>query len=121
MVYYGHTCQTLAQRFATHKGAYNTSTSKIIIAMGDAVILLVENFPCSSEDEAYAREAYFILNNECINKQIPGRNNNESCKNWRKNNKNIIKHYNKEYYEVNKVEHIKNVKEYQEVNKEKIK
>ena len=80
MVYYGHTCQTLAQRFATHKGAYNTSTSKIIIAMGDAVILLVENFPCSSEDEAYAREAYFILNNECINKQIPGRNNNESCK-----------------------------------------
>ena len=80
MVYYGHTCQTLAQRFATHKGSYNTSTSKIIIEKGDAIILLIEDYPCESEDQARAREGFFILNNPCVNKCLPGRTNKESYK-----------------------------------------
>ena len=74
MIYYGHTCQTLAQRFAGHKSSSNKSTSKKIIEMGDAVILLVEYFPCNSVYEANAREAHFILNNMCVNKNIPSRN-----------------------------------------------
>ena len=41
LVYYGHTCQTLAQRFSTHKSKSNKSRSKQIIELGDAVILLV--------------------------------------------------------------------------------
>ena len=85
MVYYGHTCQTLAQRFTKHKHHTNTANSQIIIELGDAIILLVENFPCNSEYEALAREAFYILNNECVNKQIPGRTK-------------------KEYYEANKPE-----------------
>ncbi len=50
LVYYGHTSQTLAQRFTTHKSKANKSTSKQIIEKGDAVILLVEDYPCQSED-----------------------------------------------------------------------
>ena len=49
MVYYGQTCQTLAQRFATHKASSNGATSKLIIEKGDAIILLVEDFPCESK------------------------------------------------------------------------
>ena len=56
LVYYGHTCQTLARRFATHKSSHNTSTSKMIIEKGDAVMLLVEDYPCESEDQASARD-----------------------------------------------------------------
>ena len=85
MVYYGHTCQTLSRRFSNHKSTSKNITSKIIIELGDALILLVENFPCNSKDEARAREAYFIINNECVNKNIPGRTP-------------------KEYYEDNKVQ-----------------
>ena len=39
MVYYGHTCQTLAQRFTTHKSKSNKTTSKQIIDKDDAIIL----------------------------------------------------------------------------------
>ena len=77
MVYYGHTCQTLAQRFATHKGSYNTSTSKIIIEKGDAIILLIEDYPCETENQATSREAFYILNNTCVNKCVPGRTQKE--------------------------------------------
>jgi hypothetical protein len=125
MVYYGHTCQTLAQRFTTHKTASNKSTSKNIIAMGDAVILLVENFPCSSEDEAKAREAFYIQNNECVNRNIPGRNQKDSYKNWYNNHYEEYyeankEHY-KEYYEANKEHYKEHYKEYYKNNKEKIK
>ena len=36
LVYYGHTCQTLALRFAQHKSPGNKSTSKKIIEKGTA-------------------------------------------------------------------------------------
>ena len=55
MVYYGHTCQTLAQRFAQHNSISNKTSSKQIIYKGDAIILLVEDYPCESENEARAR------------------------------------------------------------------
>ena len=84
--------------------------------MGDAVILLVELFPCNSEDEARAREAHYILNNECVNRNIPNRTHKESYKNWLEKNNDC----HKEYYETNKEEYKKNVKEYNEANKEKI-
>ena len=82
LVYYGHTSQTLAQRFTIHKSKANKSTSKQIIEKGDAVILLVEDYPCQSEDQARAREAFYILNNVCVNKNLPNRNHKDSMKNW---------------------------------------
>ena len=78
LVYYGHTCQTLARRFATHKAPSNGATSKLIIEKGDAIILLVEDYPCETENQARAREAYYILDNDCVNKYVPGRNKNRN-------------------------------------------
>ena len=46
---------------------------KMIIEKGDSVILLIEDYPCESEDQARSREAFYVLNNPCVNKQIPGR------------------------------------------------
>ena len=73
LIYYGHTCQTLSQRFSTHKSNHNKTTSKQIIDKGDAIILLVEDYPCQSENEARAREGFYILNNQCVNKCVAGR------------------------------------------------
>jgi predicted GIY-YIG superfamily endonuclease len=73
MVYYGHTCQTLAQRFAQHTSKSNKTSSKNIIEKGDAIILLVEHFPCLNENEARAREGFYILNNPCVNRCVAGR------------------------------------------------
>ena len=109
LVYYGHTCQTLARRFATHKSSYNTSTSKIIIEKGDAVILLIEDFPCESEDQARTREAFYVLNNPCVNKNVPGRNHKDSYKNWYDNNKEYDNERCRQYQEAHKEE----MKEYQ--------
>ena len=58
LVYYGHTCQPLSRRFATHKAPSNTTNSKIIVEKGDSIILLVEDYPCENEDQARAREAF---------------------------------------------------------------
>ena len=102
MVYYGHTCQTLSQRFASHKTPSNGSTSKIVIEKGDAIILLVEEYPCETEMEAITREAFYVLNFPCVNKQMPGRNQKESLKNWHKNNKDKWNEYQKKYRESKK-------------------
>jgi len=36
-------------------------------------IELVEEFPCESKEQLNKREGYYIQNNECVNKNIPGR------------------------------------------------
>ena len=105
MVYYGHTCQTLAQRFATHKSNYNKTTSKQIIDKGDAIILLVEDYPCLNENEARAREGFYILNNVCVNKNIPGR----TMKQYYIDKKQKLDEYQKKYDAEHK-EQIKNRK-----------
>ena len=121
MVYYGHTCQPLSRRFATHKSSYNTSTSKIIIEKGDAIILLIEDYPCETENQATSREAFYVLNNPCVNKYIPGRTqqeyyeaNKEKFKAHYENNKEEILIHKKEYRDSHK-EHIQ---EYRDSHKE---
>ena len=104
LVYYGHTCQALSSRFAKHKTSSNTTTSKIVIEKGDAVILLVEDYPCESKDIARAREAYYILNNDCVNKRIPGRTKEESYKVYRTSHREQIFQRKKIYNESHKEE-----------------
>ncbi len=96
--------------------------------MGDAVILLVEDYPCESEDQARSREAFYILNNPCVNKNIPGRKYKEwyeankenikiSCKTYRDSHKEQLKEY-----ELNRKEsRIEYKKQYSESNKERLK
>lgn len=113
MVYYGHTCQTLSRRFSTHNTPSNKLSSKSIIDLGDAIILLVEEYPCNTIYEARAREAHFIINNECINKNMPGRSIQESKQRWINSNLD----YQKKWRDAN-IDYHKN---YRIVNAEKIK
>ena len=112
------------RRFTTHKLLSNPTTSKQIIDKGDAIILLVEDYPCQSEDQAKAREAYYILNFNCLNKNIPGRTQKE----WIDLHKNEYVEYHKHYRESNKEkiekygeEHKDETKQYKINNKEKVK
>ena len=79
---------------AMHRYNKNT-TSKQIIDLGDAFILLVELYPCNSKDELNRREGEFILNNECINKRVAGNTKKE----YYTQNKDIIIKKSKEYYQ----------------------
>lgn len=100
LVYYGSTCNMLIKRFSDHKTPKNRCSSKEVIDCGDAIIELVELFPCNSKIELHNREGYYIANNECVNKCIAGRTNKE----WREDNKEHVANYDKEYREKHKEE-----------------
>ena len=114
-VYYGSTRETLHIRKINHKTKIGC-TSRIIFekyGFENCKIDLVENYPCNSKKELEAREAYYIRNNDCVNKVIPDRTMSE----WRTENKEKIKANHKQWCIDNK----EKIKEYyQERNKEKI-
>ena len=84
-IYIGSTTQSLSKRMAAHRNKYkrwkngkteNKTSSFLIFEkyfLENCVIVLIENFPCSSKEELLARESYFIRNNKCVNKSIAGR------------------------------------------------
>lgn len=133
--YYGSTTQKLSSRMAEHRSTSakvrGNTLSREVIAHGDAVIVLVENYPCDSKYELCAREAHFIKNFDCVNKQIPGRTH----KQWHIDNAESVKIQKQQYNQDNKVKikadhriwHAENVehvrtqtKEYRELNKAKL-
>ena len=101
-VYIGSTCKTLKERLISHKcsynrflkGLYNNVKSFDIIKNNDYHIELLENCNIKTKQELFQRERYYIENNECLNKYIPGRTDKE----YREANKDKIKIY----YDVNK-------------------
>jgi len=125
-VYYGSTCEpTIARRLARHvidfnnfqkgKGSYITSYD--ILVNGNYEIFLVETYPCTSRDELTSRERYYIENNNCVNKYIPGR----TCKEYRRDNKEKIKENKRSYQQHNKERIKEYMNLYQLQNKDKIK
>ena len=110
MCYFGSTTQKyLSQRLAVHKyhkklvlngnNKLNCSSHQIL-DFPDCQITLVELFPCQSKDELIARERYWIENNQCINKVIPGRTRQE----YREQNREHRLEYNREYRQRKKLE-----------------
>ena len=95
--YYGSTIQSLAKRLGGHKLDWirkSSMTSKQLFNISDNVkIVLCEYFPCTDKFELLKRERYYIENNNCINKNIPGR----SKKQYRIDNKDRIKEQHKQY------------------------
>jgi adenylate kinase family enzyme len=135
LVYYGSTVNPLFKRKGTHKRKFKAGTLKckscILFELGedDVIITLVENVNCNSKEELIQRERFFIENNNCVNKVIPGRTKKEwyednkevikeQRKEYREQNKEVIKEQKKEYYETNKDIIIQKVKEYQQTNKD---
>ena len=119
-VYYGSTVRTLQERLAIHR-CNNDCRSRVIIDNGNYNIILIENYTCNSKKELESREGYYIRNNECINKNIPGRTDKEYQKEYYQKNKKTFNKNNKEYYQDNKDKISKQVKEYYQDNKDVIK
>ena len=77
LVYIGSTCEeTLARRMAGHTGHYRQYlkgkrkfiTSFRILKNYNYDIVLIENYPCNSKEELFARERYHTNQIDCINK-----------------------------------------------------
>lgn len=112
--YYGSTTlKYLSTRMAKHKSdaqhGMNITSSKVL-QYDDAKIILVESYPCNDKNELTSRECYYIKNNDCVNKIIPGRttkqyyiDNSELYKKYYDDNRNNISEYKKKYYKNNKI------------------
>jgi hypothetical protein len=126
-VYIGSTCvDTLAVRLARHKCKYRRYldghvgdylTSFEVLKNGDYTIVLLEEYPCQTKDQLFARERYYIENVTCVNKNIP----NRSEKEYREANKEILNAKSKERYAQNKDNILEQCKEYYQENREYIK
>ena len=102
-VYYGSTIKEINKREIRHKAGYKLylhgkltkyTTSFCIIKNKDYKIELVEENEFETKRDLYERERYYIENNDCVNKQIPNRTDEEY--------KEYHKEYSKKYYETNK-------------------
>jgi len=94
MCYIGSTCQSLSKRFYKHKENYyqytkgkadcNRRVNIIFDKYGieNCKIELIQDFPCQSRNELLKQEGEHIRNNDCVNKIVSGRTNQE----WREDN-----------------------------------
>ena len=80
-VYYGSTTQLLCKRMAGHRTAFKRGiifTASKILKFDDAYIEQVEEIEFTNKQELYAREGFYIRNNECVNKCVPDRTPEEA-------------------------------------------
>lgn len=137
-IYIGSTTkEKLCQRMSHHRSDYNywkneknkTYHSSHIrsfdlfdeYGIDNCKITLIEICPCTSKDELHSRESHFIRTLSCVNKVIPDR----SKKEYKDDNKELIREKNKLFYNEHKDElyarHKAYYKAYREKNKEKAK
>lgn len=132
LTYFGSTCkERLSNRFSSHKSSYNKwvfenkprikyCTIFNLFEEGNPEIILCELFPCESKDELFARERYYIENNECVNRNKPGRTDEEREIERRKDpeRKRYMKEFNQK--EIQKEKAVERARKYYQRNKEKI-
>ena len=113
LTYYGSTCEPiLSRRLAKHRSNYKDylnnashshyTTSYKVLENGNCDIILMENYPCKSNDELTSRERFYIENFDCVNKIIPTRTQQEYKdlnKEWYQD---YMKEYNQQYREENR-------------------
>ena len=116
LTYYGSTVNPISKRISSHRSEFKLGrvkcSSRQVLVGGNYDYSLVEEFSCENKDQLHRRERYYIENNDCVNKQIPGRTLNE----YREQNKDKLLAYQKEHYEQNKDK----ISEYYEQNKDKL-
>ena len=131
LTYYGSTCEPiLSRRLAKHRSNYKDylnkashshyTTSYKVLENGNCDIILMENYPCNSNDELLSRERYYIENYECVNKIIPSRSHEEYKELNREWYQNYMKTYNKKYREENSEKILKQRREHYYENQETI-
>jgi hypothetical protein len=111
-VYYGSTTQTISQRMKGHRDKYKAwvggkrrnCKSFDIIKNADYSYSLVEQVEFENKMELLQRERFWIENNECVNKCIPIRSQDEKIeykreyqKEYDKQYREKIREYQKEY------------------------
>ena len=121
-IYIGSTCQLLCKRIAKHRGnykefldgKYSNVSSYELIKFDDAIITLIEDYPCERKEQLLSRERYYIeLNKDiCVNKIIPTR----TPKEYNRDNQERLSAQQKQWREAN----ANKVKQYQETRKEQI-
>lgn len=77
-VYYGSTTQKLSHRLNQHRKDYNRQFHNLtifeVMKNNNYKMCLVENFSCNNIEELKQKETEYIINNECVNKQLPRKN-----------------------------------------------
>ena len=119
LIYYGSTTRPLNERLAGHKNGCKKKkqcTSKILFEWGNVKINLLEEIQFENKIELREREAYYIINLECVNKHIPNRTKKE----WGYFNKNKISKQKLKYYSNNKDKLLKKKQQYYSNNKDEI-
>ncbi len=109
-IYIGSTKITLEERLQYHKNDYNSwlngkkqfMSSFKILEYDDYYIELIETIEYNKDDELFAREGYYQQIMKCVNKNIAGRTH----KQWRIDNQEQDKQYNKQY-------RLKNLEQYE--------
>ena len=109
--YYGSTIHTINRRYSQHQASYkqfkqgNVKYKNIMVyalfdkyGPNNCLIELVEDYPCENEIGLRIREAFYILNNPCVNKHIPNRSQKEYCE----ANRDTILHSKQQYYKANR-------------------
>ena len=94
MTYYGSTTMTLCRRMTAHRLVYKKnkiSTYKDFGNIEDCKIFLVEDCPCDNKEQLDKIERDYIENNNCVNKNIPGRKMKEYNKIYAQCNKEALK------------------------------
>jgi len=126
LVYYGSTAQQhLSTRIAGHIKDYKLYlnnkihyvTSFEILKCDDYKYELIEEYPCNNVYQLKKRERWYIQNNQCVNKCIPGRTQAE----WREANREYLLEQKKQYHKNNPDKRLKQAQEYRTNNKDKIK
>ena len=123
--YIGSSAQKyLSDRMRTHRihalHQLNRCTSHEILHYGDAVISLLESYPCNNKKELHAREREWIdaNNDTCVNKMIPTRTEKERYRQNINGRRDIQLAFRKQYSKDNKVKECAQRKQYRELNKE---
>tara|TARA_R110001592_G_scaffold32284_1_gene113287 strand:+ start:118 stop:714 length:597 start_codon:yes stop_codon:yes gene_type:complete len=119
-VYYGSSIQPLHKRLYLHKILKQCTSNQLFPG---AKIVLVEKFPCSDIMELHKRERWYIENNECVNKNIPYRSEEEKkqiIKDYHIKNKKKVDKLKKNWYNKNKDKVSEKGKLYYKENKDKL-
>jgi hypothetical protein len=116
-VYIGSTQDTLKIRFQNHKASYKrnsgvlNSTSYKILQYDDCIITLIEEV--DNIIDLKPMERYYIEISNCVNHNIPSRENKEYCRTYRQrlneyginyynNNKTLVSAKSKQRYQLKK-------------------
>jgi len=137
LTYVGSTIETLCRRMSGHRSDMkrgSSCSSAKVLCYEDAVITLIELYPCNSVEELKARERYWYDSEDCVNKLKPwvsteetierykayNETNKEKMKVYRNTNKEQLKSKRAVYSDANRAKILEAKRAYYQANKEQI-